>query len=59
MEFVNRLSVGYFLCVVMLLNIKATRNSINEPNSSVLNQNETINQNDLEEENRELQELLA
>jgi hypothetical protein len=35
------------------------RNSLNETNSTILNQNETINQNDLEEETRELQELLA
>ncbi len=39
--------------------LRAARNSINETNSTLLNQHETINQNDLEEENRELQELLA
>ncbi|CAF4620536.1 unnamed protein product [Rotaria sp. Silwood2] len=40
-------------------NLRPIRNSINETNSSILNQHETINQNDVEEENRELQELLA
>jgi hypothetical protein len=39
--------------------LRAARNSINETNSTLLNQHEIINQNDLEEENRELQELLA
>ena len=39
--------------------LRAARNSINETNSTLLNPHETINQNDLEEENRELQELLA
>ncbi len=39
--------------------IRPTRNGINETNITSLNQYETINQNDLEEEARELQELLA
>ncbi|CAF1431670.1 unnamed protein product [Rotaria sordida] len=39
--------------------LRPIRNGINETNSSILNQHETINQNDIEEENRELQELLT
>ncbi|CAF2125434.1 unnamed protein product [Rotaria magnacalcarata] len=42
-----------------LVGLRPTRNSNNELHSSMINQHETINQNDLEEENRELQELLA
>ena len=34
MEFVNPLSVGYFLCVAMLLNIKATINRIIVPDKT-------------------------
>ncbi|UJR28240.1 hypothetical protein I4U23_009490 [Adineta vaga] len=42
------------------VNLRATKTSINETNSTTLNnQHETITQTDLEEEARELQELLA
>jgi len=41
------------------VSVRAARNSINETNSTILNQHETINQNDLEEEARELQELIT
>ncbi|CAF1299785.1 unnamed protein product [Adineta ricciae] len=40
-------------------NIRTTKSSINETNSTTSNHNETITQADLEEEARELQELLA
>jgi Hepatocyte nuclear factor 1 (HNF-1), N terminus len=39
--------------------LRSIRNGINESSSTLINQHETINQNDLEEETRELQELLA
>jgi hypothetical protein len=41
------------------VSLRAARNSINETNSTILNQHETINQTDLEEEARELQELIT
>jgi len=41
------------------VSIRPIRNGINETNSTLLNQHETINQTDLEEETRELQELIA
>jgi len=41
------------------VSIRPIRNGINETNSTLLNQHETINQADLEEETRELQELIA
>jgi hypothetical protein len=40
-------------------NLRPLKNGSNEPNSTVLNSYETINSTDLEEETRELQELLA
>ena len=40
-------------------NLRAIKNGFNEPNSTALNSHDTINSTDLEEETRELQELLA
>jgi hypothetical protein len=40
-------------------NLRPIKNGLNEPNSAGLNSHETLNSTDLEEETRELQELLA
>ena len=39
--------------------LRSMKNSLNETNSTLINSHETINPHDLEEETRELQELLA